>query len=93
MTARPDAGADGQDLEAADRRRLEALRAEIEAHTRRYYVEDAPSISDARYDLSGEVPGGDAPKKKGLKAVLQTELDALRKTFLPQPQAQSVHLC
>ena len=51
MTARPDAGADGQDLEAADRRRLEALRAEIEAHNRRYYVEDAPSISDARYDL------------------------------------------
>jgi DNA ligase (NAD+) len=35
---------------AADRQRLEALRAEIESHNRRYYVEDAPSVSDAQYD-------------------------------------------
>lgn len=50
MTARPEAGAAGLDREAADRRRLEILRADIEAHNRRYYVEDAPSISDAEYD-------------------------------------------
>ncbi|MGB3425739.1 MAG: NAD-dependent DNA ligase LigA [Castellaniella sp.] len=29
---------------------MDALRADIEAHNRRYYVEDAPSISDAQYD-------------------------------------------
>ncbi|MBX3025872.1 NAD-dependent DNA ligase LigA [bacterium] len=29
---------------------VERLREEIEAHNRRYYVEDAPSISDAEYD-------------------------------------------
>lgn len=31
-------------------RRLLQLRAEIEAHNQRYYVQDAPSISDAQYD-------------------------------------------
>jgi DNA ligase (NAD+) len=30
--------------------RVEALRAEIEEHNRRYFVEDAPSISDADFD-------------------------------------------
>ncbi len=45
-----DSGAGGSDREAADRSRLETLRADIEAHNRRYYVEDAPSISDAQYD-------------------------------------------
>ncbi|WP_368647822.1 NAD-dependent DNA ligase LigA [Castellaniella ginsengisoli] len=50
MTRRPGAGAAGQDREAADQRRLETLRTEIEAHNRRYYVEDAPSVSDAQYD-------------------------------------------
>ena len=53
--AAPDAAADTADAaaaarEAADRQRLEALRAEIESHNRRYYVEDAPSVSDAQYD-------------------------------------------
>lgn len=50
MTGRPGEGAAAQADEAADRRRLESLRADIEAHNRRYYVEDAPSISDAQYD-------------------------------------------
>ena len=50
MISRPEAGAAGQDRETADRRRLESLRADIEAHNRRYYVEDAPSVSDAEYD-------------------------------------------
>ncbi|MGA0584509.1 MAG: DNA ligase LigA-related protein, partial [Castellaniella sp.] len=50
MTVRPEAGAAGLDREAADRRRLDILRSDIEAHNRRYYVEDAPSISDAEYD-------------------------------------------
>ena len=31
-------------------KRVAALRREIEAHNRRYYVEDAPTISDAEYD-------------------------------------------
>lgn len=31
-------------------RRLLDLRAEIEAHNLRYYVQDAPSVSDAQYD-------------------------------------------
>jgi DNA ligase (NAD+) len=35
-------------VEAA--RRVEALRAEIAEHNRHYYVEDAPTISDAEYD-------------------------------------------
>lgn len=30
--------------------RIAALRAELDAHNRRYYVEDAPVISDAQYD-------------------------------------------
>src|SRR5438309_12050646 len=30
--------------------RAAKLRAEIEAHNRRYYVEDAPTVSDAEYD-------------------------------------------
>ncbi|MDY0308419.1 MAG: NAD-dependent DNA ligase LigA [Castellaniella sp.] len=45
-----DAAAQDADRTAADRCRLDALRADIEAHNRRYYVEDAPSISDAQYD-------------------------------------------
>ncbi|CDM23516.1 DNA ligase [Castellaniella defragrans 65Phen] len=50
--AAPDAAADTAAVAraAADRQRLEALRAEIESHNRRYYVEDAPSVSDAQYD-------------------------------------------
>ncbi|MGM0517291.1 MAG: NAD-dependent DNA ligase LigA [Pseudomonadota bacterium] len=36
--------------ESADRRRLEALRAEIRQHDFRYYVLDSPSIPDADYD-------------------------------------------
>ena len=35
---------------AAASRRAAALRREIEAHNRRYYVDDAPLISDAEYD-------------------------------------------
>jgi DNA ligase (NAD+) len=31
-------------------REVERLRREIEAHNRRYYVEDAPTVSDAEYD-------------------------------------------
>src|SRR5438067_13635712 len=30
--------------------RAERLRSEIERHNRRYYVEDAPEITDAEYD-------------------------------------------
>jgi DNA ligase (NAD+) len=33
-----------------DAARAAKLRAEIEAHNRRYYVEDAPTVSDAEYD-------------------------------------------
>ncbi len=36
--------------DAADRKRLEALRAEIRQHDFRYYVLDRPTISDAEYD-------------------------------------------
>ena len=57
MTGRPDTDAAGPGREAADpgreaadRQRLETLRSEIEGHNRRYYIEDAPSISDAQYD-------------------------------------------
>jgi DNA ligase (NAD+) len=35
---------------ASASRRVEALRREIEEHNYRYYVEDAPSVSDAEYD-------------------------------------------
>ena len=35
---------------AAASRRAAVLRREIEAHNRRYYVDDAPTISDAEYD-------------------------------------------
>ena len=35
-------------MEAAERARV--LRAELETHNHRYYVLDAPSISDAEYD-------------------------------------------
>ncbi|MFO1324125.1 MAG: NAD-dependent DNA ligase LigA [Burkholderiales bacterium] len=37
-------------MPAAASRRAAALRAEIAAHDERYYVEDAPTISDAEYD-------------------------------------------
>ncbi|HEX2519445.1 MAG TPA: hypothetical protein VHK04_07900, partial [Castellaniella sp.] len=33
-----------------ERQRLAALRAEIEAHNRHYYVDDDPHVSDAQYD-------------------------------------------
>jgi DNA ligase (NAD+) len=33
-----------------ERQRLAALRAEIEAHNRHYYVDDDPQVSDAQYD-------------------------------------------
>lgn len=36
--------------EDPERQRLAALRAEIEAHNRHYYVEDDPRVSDAQYD-------------------------------------------
>jgi len=35
----------------AARRRMEILRAEIEEHRRRYYEEDAPTVSDHEYDM------------------------------------------
>ncbi len=33
------------------KREIEALRAELSEHNRRYYIEDAPSISDYEYDM------------------------------------------
>ena len=46
------------------RERIEALRERVRYHNRRYYIEDAPEISDAEYDtlykeletLEGEHP-------------------------------------
>ena len=32
-------------------RELAALKAEIEGHSRRYYIEDAPTITDYEYDM------------------------------------------
>ncbi|TAN30208.1 MAG: NAD-dependent DNA ligase LigA [Castellaniella sp.] len=37
-------------IDDPERQRLAALRAEIEAHNRHYYVDDDPQVSDAQYD-------------------------------------------
>src|SRR5260370_1952328 len=52
----------GMESVSGARKRVDELRAEIEEHDRRYYIEAAPTISDQEYDrLSRELKDLETP--------------------------------